>query len=217
MTITATTTAASSDNLTTLEAIKLEIGIVDDLSLDSYFRAQIQQASAEIHSITGQYFPQERVTEQVAGLGMKNLSLIRRPLVTIHEILSDSDPITDYEIGNADAGILFREAGWRWTSGNWWGIEGTPVTGEEDWQFSIDYTAGYLTPQQVLDAETGTRTLPFDIERACIELIKGRYYSRDRDANIVSERIGDYAVTYSQTLGVQAKAMDLLAPWIAIV
>lgn len=61
------------------------------------------------------------------------------------------------------------------------------------------------------------RTLPEDLEQACIETVTSWYLARARDRTMTSQRIGDLSVTYAATAGdttaIPWTAQRLLEPW----
>ena len=164
-----------------------------------------------VERITGRIFAQERVVETLEGYGDVHLLLSRTPIVTVHGITVDSDPLSDFTIKDNAAGVLHREAGWAWSSGIWWGAGQTRITGSEVPKFAVDYTGGWILP-----SNAGTRDLPEDIEAAAVELVR---FLRDRPGEggaIKQETIGDYSVTYGSTSTERfpRAAVGLLEPWI---
>jgi hypothetical protein len=61
------------------------------------------------------------------------------------------------------------------------------------------------------------RTLPEDLEQACVETVTAWYLARTRDRTMTSQRIGDLSVTYAgtaaDTAAIPWTAQRLLAPW----
>lgn len=103
----------------------------------------------------------------------ESLVLARWPLVSIEMIIEAGAALagSDFE-AEADKGLICRLAG----------------DGERaDWcgNIVIDYQAGYILP-----GEPG-RTLPDDIERAAILLVKTAWFARTRDPLIRSEKTPD--------------------------
>jgi hypothetical protein len=214
MAITEVVTPASSRWLTTLDTVKNKLGITV-LTDDKLLTQLIHEASAQIETITGRFFPQERVKETLPGQGLKRLMLSRLPIDTVHSVNYNSDTIDDYTVEDKEKGFLYRDAGWIWTTGVWWGVVAHRIPGEEDQKFEINYTGGYVTPQMVVDDNQLTRDLPYDIEKACIQLVKEAYIQRDRDESVESERIGDYSVKYGSH-SISPETLGLLTSWIDV-
>lgn len=170
-------TPADSQDLTTLETVKRDLGITDedevrDVRLTDY----IQQASGACADYCGRTFGEETVSEtfrwrrrpRVSNLRWPLLRLERRPIVSVTSVVEDDvtlDPATDYEI-DARRGWLRRLNADREA---FWCGEKTVVV----------YVAGYA----VLDS------LPFGVERACIELIKSYWFSADQDPSLSRQHI----------------------------
>jgi hypothetical protein len=215
-------TAATNFQLTTLAAVKAELGIsgtTEDTLLGSF----IDQASAAIVDYCQRPFAQEVYKETVMGYGSNRLMLSRTPIVAVASVTADSEVITDHLIENADAGILYRKLGWQWTAPLGWNVTSYPMSGREELLFAIQYTAGFILPG---DATTEKlRTLPQAVEKACIETVKAWYLGRDRDPFMTGQKIGDLQVQYgggsrldangqgAVTQGIPPLAMQLLVPW----
>lgn len=153
------------------------------------------------------------IVETVAGFGTARLVLQRLPVLSIASIEFDGQAISAdaYEIEDGGAGLVFRRVGWPWTTTDAGGIVGGPLPGYERRLLEVTYTGGWVTPGQ-----TGTRTLPYDIEEAVIQTVVGMYRSRGRDREIASESLGAASVTYARggeggVLPATAKA--LLTPY----
>lgn len=174
------TAAAATTKLTTLARIKQELGITDSGS-DTILGEMIAQASAAIASHLGRTIARETIAETWRPVAARdNIIVTRAPIVSITSIVEAGATLTgaDYE-ADKDAGIIYRlssDARVQWPASK------TVIT----------YVCGWLLPD-----EAG-RTLPEDIERACIETVKGRYLARTRDPSIKSESVpGVFSVTYS--------------------
>ncbi|WP_232293302.1 hypothetical protein [Stigmatella aurantiaca] len=64
---------------------------------------------------------------------------------------------------------------------------------------AVTYTGGYVTPGQVaLDPLTGPVTLPADVEEAAILEACALFRGRGRDADVSSESLGDWSVSYRE-------------------
>lgn len=197
-------TPAATTGLTTLARVKSELEIADT-SMDTLLTSWIADASAEIVRFCGRPFARETYRETLSGYGGTRLMLARTPVVSVASVLHNSDVITDFVINDADAGLLYRERGWQWSAGVGWNITSYVVPGSEAPKFVVEYTAGYLLPG------AATPTLPGDIERACIELVKAVHAARKRDPAITAERLGDYQASYAE--GMPAQVVDRLIRW----
>ncbi len=125
--------------------------------------------------------------------GLTSLVLSRFPLVSITSVVEDSDaPLTaDVDFDFDASGVVSRLCD-----------NGNRVRDWNSTKILVTYTAGYLLPNDA------SRTLPADVERAVILMIKAAYCSRTRDPLIKSENVaGVDAVTYG---GIGYGSSDLL-------
>ncbi len=162
-------TPATITALTDLASVKLELGVSGSTD-DPYLQAQIAQASAAIVSWCGRAFAREVVSEVWRlDAATQPLSLARYPVVSVSSVTEDGATLaaSDYEL-DAEAGMLWRLASDERT----------------DWRarkITVAYTAGYLLPDQQ------SRTLPHDVQRACVLMVAAQYNARGRDPLLRSE------------------------------
>jgi len=190
--VTLTVTSAASYSLfTELATVKREMDVSpDDPAEDKQLFDLIQQATDFIVRYTGRRFVKQSYTETVGSRGTPNIVLQNVPVVSITgvEYRGSTVSSTSYEIEDADAGIVFNKVGWTDTQVKRLGIGLTPTRfRHKDW--SISYQAGYVAP----GSTDGARTLPHDVERACIDLVKMWYYQRSDDPSVRYEKTGDAA------------------------
>lgn len=191
------TTAAATTDLTTLDSVKLELGITAT-DEDDYLTAKIDRISSTICS----YLNVKPATDGTRSLGREtlvetfrqpmvrfiprlqrlNLELLlsRYPVTSIASIVVDGTALltTEYEVDGA-TGILYRL---------------TTDSVRTFWvgaSIVVTYTAGWLLPN-----DSGNN-MPFDIEDAAIGLIKLARAARERDPLVKSENFaGILATTY---------------------
>lgn len=142
----------SAHALTTIEVLKLELGIpAEDQSRDGQLARYINAASDAIRAYCGRDFARARRTDVLAGSGDSALLLRLYPVIEVHAVKVDDELIQDYQV-DEEIGVLRRYIGW-------------PCSAVPS--IEVDYTGGYVTPKQA--QESGfERTLPFDIEEACL-------------------------------------------------
>jgi len=163
--------AAPTHDLTTLENVYEELGITDDTH-DNRMARWISATSAAIEKWCNRVFALEQVVETwraTDGWTVHDtyypdaLHLARRPIVQIDSVVEDlSEPLTtdDYEF-DAENGQLWRLSG---------GIR-------RDWCLSrvtVTYSGGYDVPEHT----------PFDLEQACLMLLKIRNDGITRDRSL---------------------------------
>ncbi len=198
MSLTVITPAASYD-LTTLERVKREFDITgasDDKLLDD----MIKEASSLTVSWCNRAFAEERVSEAVMGQDSLVLTVSRTPVTQIHAItcIEDGSSVaaTDYLVEDAGAGLIrHRQRPWERSVGQFVGLGGTALAGSAYRNFTVDYTGGYSLPSFAVE----NPSLPRDLERAVLEIIKGLYTGRQRDPSVKSEDFdGVYRVNYAE-------------------
>lgn len=187
---------AATDGLTTAQRI------IDELSITSRKKQNliddmILEASAAIESYCGRKFKQEALAEKVAGNGRKVLSIARPPIISISSITYDgtAEDSTLYEIHDADAGLIYKKDGFIDTSAVLPLASSPEEPGSERKLYTVNYTGGYVLP-----GVTG-RTLPYDIERACIRMVQF-YLNAPKNPNIKRQSVPQvYDVEYAHMEG----------------
>lgn len=200
-------TPASTYRLTTLEAVMAEITLADQVL---FAESLIDQASAAVARECiklGGIVAQQAYREMQEGIYRTRYLFLRyRPLVSVSSVSHGATVITDYRIESADAGMLYRRDGW----GIWPGCD-------EEW--TVDYIAGYVLPEQLTPPDPIGLTLraqASDLERATIETIKVWFHERMVDTRIEARTLGDQRIDYgvqARHTGIPALAKDLLMQW----
>lgn len=134
------------------------------------------------------------ISEKVKAFGRPRIVLDVTPIVDITSVtLSDGTVVTDYSRENDLAGFLYRRSGWVSTGLARGGLppQNDLAPGTEEASITVVYGGGWVCP-----AQTGTRTLPYDIEEACIQTVAGLYRGNGKDPSVAAESLGDYSVTY---------------------
>jgi hypothetical protein len=157
------TTPAQTTRLTTVAAVQAELGLSAGTD-DALILRLIDRCSSAIVNYCRRPFAREALTETCGGFGGITLQLARTPVVALGTISQDSALVTDATISDADKGWLYRRDGWAWTTqlygglsgGGAWMDYGTPLPRQEEPQFSVAYTAGYILPEQ---ARLGTASI----------------------------------------------------------
>jgi hypothetical protein len=186
--------------LTTLEAVRAELALDEDVATNNLLARYIHAASETFVSLAGRqvhYLP--TVLERVAGYGRPRLMLSRTPVVSIQSIHFNGSlvPASAYFIEDAEAGFVSFEAGsWAWQPMVNSSVDLDPVPGTERLSYAVTYAGGWITPQQELES-VGERTLPYDIESAVIDTVSVMFNQRGKDRTVVSESILSTSVTYS--------------------
>lgn len=182
---------AQNRRLTTLSALKAELGITDTTQ-DALLEQLIDQASAMIETYCNRCFAKQRYRETIPGYGSAYLILTMRPVISIESIKENGTLISDYSLDSPGSGLVHRRKGWGWDPSIAWNITWHVIANSEVADYEVEYTAGYVLPGDV------NRTLPADIEKACIDIVKNWYLENQQGTNIQSESLGDYSVTYAK-------------------
>jgi hypothetical protein len=186
-------TASTSNNLTTLDALKSHLGTTST-AYDEQLEDAIVAASDTVATYMGYYPLRQTYRETLAGYGGQQVMVSRTPLTSVSAMYYGStgllvDP-TGYWIENAEAGFIVRDLGFPWSAGVEWDLDAHIAPRTERKVFIVDYTAGWVM-------STGsTRTLPADIEHAAVEAAKSLFLGRRRDGAISSKSVGALSVTY---------------------
>lgn len=168
------TVAPASTRLALLADLRAELALSDDTA-DPLLATMLDAASAAIASYCQRTFAKATYTETVGGFGSTNLLLSRTPIVSVTSVTLLTDALTDWSIEDADAGLLYRKAGWDRTTQFGGLLEPHAMPNSESPDFTIVYVAGYDLPDQPLP------TLPLEIQRACLLTAKSWYLNRAQD------------------------------------
>jgi hypothetical protein len=110
-------------------------------------------------------------------------------------------------VQDKEDGKVYRSCGWD-SSNRTFGVLTSTAYNERLRNISIDYTAGYCTPEQET-AEECTRTLPYDIEGAIIAMVSRAYkiYCTQTQGQ-ASYKAGSVSIVWKDILGEQSDVVD---------
>lgn len=193
-------TPAATIDLTTLDRAKLELGVTNNAS-DNLIASWIHEVSSRIASACGRTFGLERLQETFDPSGPHHwehhyqgrsevLRLSRWPVTEIESITVNGDLLDATEYADeTQTGLVYR------------------VTERWRGQIVVIYSAGY---ELVTD-------LPYDIEQACLLLLRYRQSASSRDPLLRSKTIQDVGqwsyfggVTSNQTGSLPSDVDDIL-------
>lgn len=180
--ISTVTTAASNFDLTTLDAVKLELQLEGSAD-NAWLSRQIRGVSAAVANYCNRVFAVETVSDrfQVAKdvpdvlvpASRTALQLSRFPLTgnpTVNENGTTLTINTDFLVDRAK-GLLYRldsqQKDVEWLT----------------WPVTVTFSSGYTLPG------TDNYTLPLDLEDLVIQLIKDRYAARQLNPRVKSEDV----------------------------
>lgn len=150
------------------------------------------------------FYYESDIEEDLRGEGSFRLVVKRPPIVTLTSIeLLDTDGTTVYTYPTTDYAIEDAERGWIWVEGGVGstgqyvvGLTGMLLPGSERKAIRVTYTGGWVTPDQ----ETGalTRTLPYDLEDACVAGVVSIYRNQSRDRQLAAASDAGTSKTWYQ-------------------
>lgn len=195
--------ALATNALTTVAVMLDELGLTSDSGAqDARLERYINAASALIERYCDRlFYRSDAIVEEHPPGGWTTIRLRRVPAITITTVTINDGEIgsDDYELRDVRPGVpgqLYRPAGWPWSASTMPGITGGPVAGTEKQTVEVTYDGGWVTPRQVADAEFATRTLPHDLEDACVQLVTTRWKGRGRDRAIVAQGLENQSMTF---------------------
>jgi hypothetical protein len=176
--------ALTAHALTLVATAEVELGITTGTGGDRLVRL-INSASDALAAACGRTFEYgATIAESVIGSGQRDLILSRAPVISVASVTIDGAALDISQIKIHDDWLVERPGGWPWTAHVIPDIRMQPSVGTERHSIVATYAGGYVTPAQV--AGDLTRTLPYDLEEACLELVKARWFSAGRDPAVRS-------------------------------
>lgn len=204
--------AAPDTMLTTVDTVKISLGISDSAS-DDLIESMIRAASDMATRYCGRQFALQKIREGLPGKGVPELLLSLTPVVTVDSVYYDDAevPSTSWVLTDKEAGIIQSNIGA--FHGTYFGhlnsIDQFPSSFAQE-RYFVTYDGGYVLPGW--GSSNGTRTLPYDLERAIIETTK-KLFRDDQsglawDGVMSSYKIGDTAVQWGNKSTAQNQALD---------
>ena len=208
-------TPADGTLFATLSGIKRELGITSSDN-DKVLSDLLSQASDFIVRYTNRDFAKATVKETIGSNGGFILTVSRTPIVSITSIVFDTNTTVDsstYRIYDADAGLIWSDNPWQDTTAHYQNIVSQPSR----WlmpKYEINYVGGYGMPDVCSDEE---RNLPFELERACLDIVRFWYKTKDRDPSLTSKQIDtareSYSTNIASTSAVPMSVQSILDFW----
>lgn len=157
------TTPAPTVLLTTVDRVKAEMGVPTTSANDGLLLTFVKQAGAMAEKYCQRVFPRQVYSEVVGAHGGPHLVVSQAPVVALGTISYSGDTLTDVTIEDAAAGLLYRQSGFFWTAQRYGrgglgsGLfmdQGMPIPLSEEPDYTIAYTAGFVTRDQDLCAKS---------------------------------------------------------------
>jgi hypothetical protein len=215
------TAPGSPGDLCLLADVKTELQ-GDPLMAGTTYDAQISKwitaATAAIVSFCNRNFVQQVYRETLPGYGSVSMTLAESPLVNVAAILFQGQALTDFSVDDPDAGTLYRQNLWDYSTQVGWVLGGlvVPSAAARDaaGAFQIDYTAGWLTPGQANPPINTGPSLPPDITKACVELVKFWYLRRRVDPDAAERRIDNLIMRYREGMDSKPPRLPRTVEWL---
>lgn len=194
---------ALRDNaLTTLEAVKVAIGIdlaEEDAQRDAALVQLINAASAWLETKLGRKLGRQTYTENKVAPGTQRLTLEQYPIIGITSV---TDTMSGAEVEGFDfsdegeIGIVFRESGWTYR-GHIGGLSYDFIAPRR--YLRVVYTAGYVLPKDATAGEPAT--LPSDLEAIVWNMVAQQWAIAENDAAGLSAfSISDVSWTFDKNI-----------------
>ena len=200
---------ALADNaLTTVDTVKDDLGITGT-EFDSYIERQINVYSEKIEKYCKRRFKKQEYTEKYEGNNTLRLSLKNYPILSVSALTIDTEivDVNDVIISKNQTNIYYGE-----TSSNFSGKYnplGFPknalragISYTETNNILLDtevtYTAGYVLPKD--DGLPDPRTLPFDLEQACIDMVSYAKNNRTNPQGVKSRKLLSGSITFGENI-----------------
>ena len=192
-----------------------------------------RRASAWAETYLGYPLGLQVYSETLAGFGGREIMLSRTPVVRVLRFFDATDTgnataicSSSFRVEDAAAGLLSRDAGWRWTNERAdgetpfnLGLAPAYLPGREERPWLIEYVAGYRVTGSTVtcmgvssghEAYTTQATLPDDIVQAVA--VRAAEYQTN-PMGVTSRRVGDLAVTYASAGEGPTGAAAILEPY----
>lgn len=207
--------------LTTVKRIKSELHLDElDTANDSKIEEAINVVSAYIETYCRRKFGADKFVERAKGSGRNNLILNNTPIISVEKVEVRGVEFTDYEILEEE-GMLYCDYGWPSRRVYTGMLSAEPIGLKPD--IRVEYTAGFILPKD--ETDTTPRTLPHDLEYACIKMVTSMYTpptadltEEDMGVRIVkSEKLGDWQVNYDYVKPGSLSKSSLVTPDVCVV
>jgi hypothetical protein len=202
--------------LTTRELAKSHIGIAQtDETQDTFVDFIINTASSLIEKYCNRKFGVRTYQDFMIGRGSTKLILDNYPITEVQQLTIEDKPVdVASEITVlSESGMLFKPRG-----GFPLRLEGGrfthPKVDEPQHNIFVTYRAGFILPKDATD--TQPRTLPFDLEMACLRMLsimkKDKDIANGQSLILKREQIGDWVGEYEPEFKNVSPKLDYMDP-----
>lgn len=134
--------ALTANSLTTWAKLKDELGLTDD-TLQARGEGYIAEVSEELERLCNRVFRRAAGHVEAVAPGDFRLAVSRPPIISVASITENGTAVdaTDYEVQDAEAGLILREDGWTRED---LGYEGGQLLQKAT--VEVTYAGGYVLP-----------------------------------------------------------------------
>ena len=183
--------------LTTVARCETELGVS---SASSVLEPLIEEASELLQEhLSRRLYYAEDVEERARIVGNELVLQHHTPILSVASVVDqDDDEVDSTTYAVSPGGTAIRRTSGRWPRGpvQRTPIAGDPMPGTETGYLLVTYTGGYVTPQQDIDDATLTRSLPYSIERAVVDMVSMLYRGRGRDPGVRAKSVSRASVQF---------------------
>ena len=192
-------TSSTEGTLVSLTSYKAAASITTT-SDDDIITAALGRATSLVEAYVGYTLRRQVYNETMGAYGSLDLSVSQTPVQAVEAVYYSTQEVdpTTYEIGNAGAGLIYREDGWPWTAGLRYDLTAHVIPNSEIKPYRVVYEAGYCINGSTDSGWLTTGVaVPGDIEAAIISAATFVYRNATRDFSVTSKKIGDLQVSYT--------------------
>ena len=194
--------ALANNALTTVATVKNFLGIIDS-ELDDNIEFLINSSSQTIENICSRKFAKQQYVEKYRANDSQILQLNNFPIITINSLKVNDGEISDYALTDSDKlkGCIVYDNSIFISK---WIVSSVLTTDRyrKMRNIEVDYEAGYVLPKDDLNPDP--RTLPYDLETLCIQMIKDYMQSFSMssstsdvsDSSLTNFKISDVSWTF---------------------
>ena len=175
--------ALKENALTTVAEVKAELGLTGT-EFDTYLERQINVVSEKIANYCNRNFGKADYTDQqYKGNDTLYLLLNEYPILEVSRLKIDDyeQDITDLQVFSEEGKIYLPKGFWK--SGLVGGVS-KYNTNDIEYNIEVTYEAGYVLPMD--DGTPDNRTLPYDLEQACIDEVVHAYENKGTSRQLES-------------------------------
>lgn len=180
--------------LTTLETVKAHLGIASgETASDNRLIFLVNGFSELFQNYTGRKFAKGTFTEKLDGDCSEKIYLQTLPILSVSEIKLNGIVVSagGYVVYGDEGSVFYKNGVWP----------------EGNQNIEVTFTGGYILPKD--ESEEHPRTLPFDIEMACVKGV-GKLFNKAESEGVKNSSSGSMSVNFQDALDTEiSQILDL--------